>query len=57
MTVVIDREGVLRYVIEGIMYSDQFDQKVRPLLLAQRDEPYERMLTLGYRQKNRIAVK
>ena len=36
MTVVIDREGIVREVIEGIMYSDEFDQKVKPLLLAQR---------------------
>jgi thiol-disulfide isomerase/thioredoxin len=32
MTVVIDRNGVVQAVIEGIMYSDEFDQKVRPLL-------------------------
>jgi thiol-disulfide isomerase/thioredoxin len=33
VTVVIDREGVVRDVIEGIMYADEFDQKVKPLLL------------------------
>jgi thiol-disulfide isomerase/thioredoxin len=32
VTVVIDREGTIRDVIEGIMYSDEFDQKVKPLL-------------------------
>jgi thiol-disulfide isomerase/thioredoxin len=32
MTVVIDRDGRVREVIEGIMYADEFDQKVRPLL-------------------------
>jgi thiol-disulfide isomerase/thioredoxin len=32
MTVVIDRHGVVRALIEGIMYSDEFDQKVKPLL-------------------------
>ena len=32
MTVVVDREGRLRDVIEGIMYQDEFDQKVKPLL-------------------------
>jgi thiol-disulfide isomerase/thioredoxin len=32
MTVVIDRDGVVRTVIEGIMYRDEFDQKVKPLL-------------------------
>lgn len=36
MTVVIDREGIVRDVIEGIMYSDEFDQKVKPLLSAER---------------------
>jgi len=32
LTVVIDRDGVVREVIEGIMYSDEFDEKVKPLL-------------------------
>ena len=32
ITVVIDREGAVRNVVEGIMYSDEFDQKVKPLL-------------------------
>ncbi len=32
MTVVIDREGVVREMIEGILYPDEFDQKVKPLL-------------------------
>ena len=35
MTVVIDREGVVRDVIEGILYSDEFDQNVKPLLKSQ----------------------
>jgi hypothetical protein len=34
MTVVIDRDGVVREVIEGIMYPDEFDEKVKPLLLS-----------------------
>lgn len=34
MTVVIDREGAVRDVIEGIMYSDEFDEKVGPLLFS-----------------------
>jgi thiol-disulfide isomerase/thioredoxin len=33
VTVVIDRNGKVRDVIEGIMYSDEFYQKVKPLLL------------------------
>jgi thiol-disulfide isomerase/thioredoxin len=32
MTIVIDRKGSVRNVIEGIMYADEFDQKVKPLL-------------------------
>ena len=32
MTVVIDRNGAVRDLIEGIMYSEEFDQKVKPLL-------------------------
>ena len=36
MTVVIDREGAVREVIEGIMYSDEFDAKVKPLLSLKR---------------------
>jgi thiol-disulfide isomerase/thioredoxin len=31
-TVVIDRTGTVRNLIEGIMYPDEFDQKVKPLL-------------------------
>jgi thiol-disulfide isomerase/thioredoxin len=34
VTVVIDRNGAVRDVIEGIMYADEFDQKVKPLLLS-----------------------
>jgi thiol-disulfide isomerase/thioredoxin len=32
VTVVIDRRGTVRAVIEGIMYADEFDEKVKPLL-------------------------
>ena len=32
MTIVIDSSGEVRDVIEGVMYPDEFDQKVRPLL-------------------------
>lgn len=34
MTVVIDAGGEVRNVIEGIIYPDEFDQKVLPLLSA-----------------------
>jgi thiol-disulfide isomerase/thioredoxin len=37
MTVVIDREGSVHEVIEGVMYSDEFDQKVKPLLLSPKE--------------------
>jgi thiol-disulfide isomerase/thioredoxin len=36
ISVVIDREGAIRGVIEGIMYSDEFDEKVKPLLVSPR---------------------
>src|ERR1041384_675538 len=48
ITVVIDRKGVVRDVIEGILYADEFDEKVKPLLTnanepsstkPRRDEP------------------
>jgi len=32
ITVVVDRDGKMRDIIEGIMYQDEFDQKVLPLL-------------------------
>lgn len=32
MTVVIDREVNVRDVVEGILYRDEFEQKVKPLL-------------------------
>ena len=35
ITVVIDREGTIRAVIEGIMYSDEFEQKVKPLIFTE----------------------
>ncbi len=32
MTIVIDRDGSIREIIEGVIYPDEFDQKVKPLL-------------------------
>ncbi len=32
VTVVIDRDGLVRAVIEGILYPDEFDQKIKTLL-------------------------
>jgi thiol-disulfide isomerase/thioredoxin len=34
VTVVIDRDGTVREVIEGIIYPDEFKKKVRPLVTA-----------------------
>lgn len=31
-SVVIDREGIIKERIEGIIFSDEFDEKVKPLL-------------------------
>jgi thiol-disulfide isomerase/thioredoxin len=36
VTVIIDRDGTVRGLIEGIMYPDEFDQKVKPLLNEKR---------------------
>ena len=34
LTVIIDRQGKIRGLIEGVMYSDEFDEKIKPLLLV-----------------------
>src|ERR1041385_6896897 len=34
ITVVLDREGKTRAVVEGIMYADEFAEKVKPLLVS-----------------------
>jgi len=35
ITVVIGRDGNAKHIIEGILYSDEFDEKVKPLLIKQ----------------------
>ena len=40
LTVIIDREGTIRGIIEGIMYSDEFDEKVKPLLSTKIPSPH-----------------
>ncbi len=42
LTVVIDREGNIREIIEGIIYSDEFDEKVKPLLLTATLLPHKK---------------
>src|SRR5437588_9966279 len=37
ITVVIDPQGNVHDVIEGILYKDEFDQKVRPMLSTNAD--------------------
>jgi thiol-disulfide isomerase/thioredoxin len=39
VTVVLDRDRVVREVIEGVMYQDEFDQKVKPLLQSPKTVP------------------
>ena len=34
ITVVIDREGNVRGIVQGILYSDEFKEKVKPLLIS-----------------------
>ena len=33
ITVVVDRNGNIKHIIEGILYSDEFGEKVKPLLI------------------------
>ena len=37
VTLLIDRDGIVRDQIEGIMFQDEFDQKVMPLLSTARE--------------------
>ena len=32
VTIVIDKKGIVREVIQGIIYPEEFEQKVKPLL-------------------------
>jgi len=32
LTVIIDEEGIVKELIEGILFSEEFDEKVKPLL-------------------------
>jgi hypothetical protein len=52
MTVVIDREGNIRDVIEGIMYADEFAQKVKPLFVRQQPAPVKRSPRAGPKANN-----
>ncbi|MBX3278798.1 MAG: TlpA family protein disulfide reductase [Acidobacteria bacterium] len=36
ITVVIDRKGVIREVIQGILFPEEFAEKIRPLLLTRK---------------------
>jgi Cupredoxin-like domain len=59
VTVVIDRQGTIRAVIEGIMYPDEFDAKVKPLLVSRRlntSATQPRVRNRGSVQKARITV-
>jgi peroxiredoxin len=42
LTVIIDGEGKIRGMIEGIMYPDEFDEKVRSLLASAAGQPENR---------------
>ena len=35
ITVIIDREGNVRGVVQGILYPEEFEEKIRPLLIGQ----------------------
>jgi thiol-disulfide isomerase/thioredoxin len=47
VTVVIDRKGTVREVIEGIMYADEFAQKVKPLLRSR-----SQLNSISYRSRS-----
>jgi hypothetical protein len=32
VTVIVDREGNIRDVIKGVLYHDEFEEKIKPLL-------------------------
>jgi len=34
ITVIIDREGKVRGIVQGILYSEEFEEKIRPLLMS-----------------------
>jgi hypothetical protein len=38
LTVIIDQRGIVRDIVEGVMYADEFDQKVKPLLVARMSQ-------------------
>jgi hypothetical protein len=33
ITVIIDREGTVRGVVQGILYPEEFEEKIEPLLV------------------------
>ena len=39
ITVVIDRDGNVREIVEGLLYSDEFDEKVKPLINIKQSSP------------------
>ena len=51
MTVVIDSEGYVRDVIEGIVFPDEFDQKIKALLPSQN-----RKLRITTKRSKRTAM-
>ena len=34
ITVIIDRDGNVRGIVQGILYSDEFEEKIKPLLIS-----------------------
>jgi hypothetical protein len=34
ITVIIDREGNVRAVVQGILYPEEFEEKIKPLLIS-----------------------
>jgi thiol-disulfide isomerase/thioredoxin len=56
ITVVIDRDGNIRDLIEGIMYSDEFDEKVKSLLKEPSRRPQESAAEVRAAERTRLRT-
>jgi thiol-disulfide isomerase/thioredoxin len=41
MTVIIDRQGTVQGFVQGVLYPEEFAEKIRPLLLAITQKPVQ----------------
>jgi thiol-disulfide isomerase/thioredoxin len=57
VTVIVDKDGNVRDAIEGIMYPDEFDEKIKPLFSSATEAPHIQRATInvtgaGYEPSN-----